>query len=518
MRSLSPPRTIPVPRTAAVQPTTEQPTAALVARRGIPNRVDQKYLTAYMDWQATSRRLAHQVGAASFTAGVIADCCARCDVFVEVQNKDGDWEQSTAAQFVGLLDAYCNPLQEAQELIRMHAWHYQVAGELLQTQVDGQAGIEYGIFSTAAAVWDKPSQDLVTIKLIPNGKADDGTAFVVPRAQVVRMWVPDHEWAAYAWSPMAASIDDLKRWRSLARTVQRNADSALAMNGMLWAPGGPFEVPPVEADNDDDTAIGVPKNALEDAYYQAALMRLNEDDDVSVSAPYLVHWDKEEGVPQYIKMGEPLDPSGIAHRKEAIEDFARSSNLPVTTVIGGGVGDANHWSEWLASDKFVDVGVAPTMDRITHLDLTRTVLWPRLKMIGWSDLQVRKARIGYDATPIIVKPDQSDKALRAWMAGLLGIEPTLEALGFDPSTSLLDPARAAEKEWLMEVLSRGAAGQAQGAGNLPGQPPPAGAENVTALPPSRPLSPAQAASVNGNGHGRDLEFARHLRRVLARRR
>jgi hypothetical protein len=491
----APAPTKPAPRQAAAQLSSQAPSSAVLGKRGSTKGTDGKWLAEYTDWQSWARRYARQIGAASFSASVIADCCARCEIRPEVR-VNGEWIPDEDPLFAGIMDDYANPLQTADDLVRLHAWHYQVAGEMLSTQRDGDFGVEYGIYSTAAAEWNRPADGMVLIKLVPDGKVDKETAFALPRDQVVRFWIPDQEWQAYAWSPMAASIDDLKRWRSLSRYVLRTADSQLAMSGMLWAPGEAFDGPPPEVDEfvTDDT--DEPTNKIEEQYWQAALNRFKEDDDVSAIAPYLVHWDKELGAPQYVKMGEGLDPAGIAHRKEALEDFARSSNLPVTTVIGGGVGDANHWSEWLASDKFFDSGVAPTMNRICHLDLTRTFLWPRARFAGLRDDQLADRRIGYDPTPVIIKPDNSDIALKLNRAGLLKNERTLEAAGYE-AADLMPPGP--ERDWLLEVLAGKKAGDTPfgqttltGFGNAP-----VDQTNVVQAPPERPSAPpALGASIS----------------------
>jgi hypothetical protein len=493
----------PLARQTAAQLTTKAPSTAILGKRGSTRGTDGQWLAEYTDWQSWARRYARQIGAASFSASVIADCCARCDLRVE-QRINGEWTPTEDRRFAGIMDEYSNPLQMTDDLIRLHAWHYQVAGEMLLTQRDGDFGrVDYGIYSTAAAEWDRPNPGDVMIKLVPDGKVDRDTAFIVPREQTVRLWIPDMEWMAYAWSPMAASIDDLKRWRALSRYVLRTADSALAMNGMLWAPGEAFEGPPIETDEVEQTDVGKPKNVMEEQYWQTAKMRHSESEDVTAVAPFLVHWDKELGAPVWVKMGEGLDPAGIEHRKEALEDFARSSNLPVTTVIGGGVGDANHWSEWLASDKFFDSGVAPTMNRMCHLDLTRAYLWPRARAAGMRDDQLGDIRIGYDPSPVIVKTDQSDIALQLNRAGLLSNEATLEAANF-AETDAMPPGP--QRDWLLEVLSGQKPPGAPPGGGV-GPPGTVGPGNIKQIAPPRPTALPNNGRARAAGAG-EREYIR----------
>lgn len=458
---------------------------AMTTKRGQVQRGnDAAFQATYMEWQGWARRYARQIGAAAFSALVVSDLCARCDVRPEIRT-DGEWVAFD--DFGPVVEAYANPLQGPDELIRSHAWHYQVAGEMVSVQRDGDHGVEYGIYSMAAVEWDKPDDGFATIKLVPDGKADKGTAFVVPRDHVVRFWVPDHEWQAYAWSPMAATIEDLHRYRALAKYALKTADSAVAMTGLLWAPGEAFVAPPT-GDHDDAQPVdaGTPTSPLEDYYYQIASLRHSASEDVTSVAPPLFHWEKDFGKPEWIKMGEPLDPNGIAFRAEALEDFARGMPVPNTTIVGGGVGDANHWSEWLASDKTFDSAVAPTMDRITHLDLTRAFLWPRAVVAGYPAENLANLRLGYDPSPVIIPPDQSDDALKAYMLGLLAEDPTLRYMNFDPSEKMTDPA---ERERLVAILSK----RAEGAAVAPETGSAVGPDNVVTDPPVRPVAMAAAA-------------------------
>ena len=481
----------PPPRHASAQVTTQPPSSTITTQRyGTTLRAaaDPTWLLHYQDWQAWARRYTRQIGTASFAANVAADSAARTILQVEERHGD-DWEPSDNPLYTGIFDAYCNALQLTPELIRLHSWHYNVAGEMLQVQRDGLGGqIDYSIHSTAAAVWDQPQPGLVTIKLVPDGKVDAGTAFVVPREQVVRFWIPDQEWQAFAWSPMAASIDDLHRWRALSRYAWRTADSQLAMNGLLWTPTGAHMTPPPEDEAvPDEQEIGTPRSLLQEQYMSAAKMRFSDDEDIAAVAPYMVHWDKDEGLPTWLDLGKGLDKEGIAHRQEALEDFARATSLPNTMVMGGGVGTANHWSEWLATDKFYSSAIAPTMERICYTDLTRTFLWPRLTLEGFSPDQLAGVRVGFDPSPVIVKPDKSQMALEALRIGAISYDSAREAMGFNETDAPTD----ADIHTLIEVTRSRVQEQAQlppvsnvPAGSGPPSPLlPVGPGNVSQTPP-----------------------------------
>lgn len=504
---------------------TARPSVAMTQPRyqGRGGANDSRWLARYQDWQPWARRYARQIGAAGFNATVISDLCARCTVRVEqrvVTDAGVEWVPSSDPRLIGMVEEYTNELQTSDELIRHHGWHYQVAGEMVQSQRDGQSGVQWGIHSYAAVVWNKPVAGQCIIRTVPDGKVEEGTAFQIPMEQVERFWIPDHEWSTYAWSPMSAAIDDLHRWRALARYAWRTAESAIAMNGMVWMPGEAFVAPPAEVQDDADAGdAGTPLSPLEQAYYEAVRMRLSENDDIAGVAPWLIHYDNDLKPPESVDIGRGLDEQGIAHRREALEDFARATNLPVTTVIGGGVGDANHWSEWLATDKVFASAVAPTMDRITHLDLTRTVLWPRLVVGGVAaGPELRNFRFGYDPAPVIVKPDRSDIALRALALGAIGYESARDAFGFDED----DKPSEDDIKLLLEVtrtrLTEQTTGIPVGPGNVQQQAPNNGVP-PTAQPAAPPASngngtapvAAQGAADGGSGGGGRDPFGRGVR-------
>lgn len=490
----------PRPRTASVQRTDVSPSAPVLKRGvGAQAGIDPRFLAHYQDWQGWVRRYARTQGIVHFTGGIAADTISRVIPRVEELTDAGDWVESEDPRLVGIFNEYTNPRQSPSELVRLHAWYYGTVGEMIQTVRDQPTGVEYGIWSTQCVDWDKPQKDFCLVRYVPDGKVGDETAFALPRKQATRFWIPDEEWQAYATSPMAAAVDDLHRLRAMTRYARLTADSALAMNGIVWSPDDGFESSaPTTAgfdENEDPGDVATPSSLIEDLYYGLAKVGL-DGEDITAIAPAFMHWAQQYGPPQYVKVGEALDPNGIAHRDEARQDFARGTNLPASLVVGGGPGDANHWTEWLVDRKFFDSAIAPTADRIFHMDLTATFLVPRLRIANYD---TQRYRLGYDPMPVIVNSDQSDKAIPAWLAGLLGPEAALEMMNID-ADKLATPA---ELERLFSVLTAKKAGDSPfakltmsrgGPSAVPG-PPPGGAPgtNGNASPPT----PVKVAAVLG---------------------
>lgn len=455
-------------------------------------RGDPKWVQEQRSWEIDARAYARYNGVAGFNALVVADMCARCELFVEERDQAGDWHETKRPELLFVLDDYQNRWQSTKDIVRAHAWRYQVDGHAIMAWWDTEFGVQYGVFSTAAVEVDKPHRGAVTIKLAADGKVEEQTAFVVPREQTFHVWQPDFEEMLKPTSPMMGSIEDLHRYHALARQVWRRTESHLAMDGIMWFPGGgegDEQPPPEVADVDVGDAIATPKGTLEEGYYDAARLAYTSNDDIAAIAPTFMQWDKELGAPTWVKVGEGLDPQSLEERRAAIEDAARPWAVPSTVLLGGGVGNANHWSEWLASEKFVESGITPNMDRIAHMDITRVFLHPRLRFEGWSEDSLRTVRIGYSTTPIVVKPDRSDIALKAHSVGAIGYEALREVTGFEPG----DAPTPDDDERTLKFLAKSAEGQQPpGAGG----PLPAGPATLTKGPPQRPTEPP---STNGNG-------------------
>ena len=419
----------------AVQPSSAPPSSAVMNRQfGRATTAtavhERRYLAEYQGWQFDARRAARTSGIARFAANMVAATAARVTLHVEERNDRGDWNETEQARFGDLMGLYRNDTlgQGPAELVRLHTFHYQVSGEgcILNRDVDsGQA--EWLVSSIPSVQFGVPGPDYATINLVPAGQVLDGTAFVVPRDQIMHFWMPDEDWLALAVSPMTAAMDDLKRYESLARHARRQANNYLAQNGALWTPSAAHERENDAAGPDADPDGPSP---LLQAYEEMSRVSLNDFDDGTLEAviPPMWWWDGEK--PEWVEIGRPLDEHGPAYRTEALGDFARDLDVPAALVTGGGTDqEGNHWQSWMTKDRFLGT-VAPTLDRVTHQDLTVTFLHPMLRLDGVHD--VSRYRVGYDASDVIKSPDESDKALRAWLAGLLGAKPTLEKMGFEP--------------------------------------------------------------------------------------
>lgn len=528
MRAAPPPRRLAAPPGTDLVPARS---AGLAARAGAVTSIDQgpvaAYLTgggasisgvanrrfdeAYGDWQTDAKTAARTVGVARFTANMFALTAQRVRLTVEETFDGVEWDETEDDRAVGIMSEYRNATlnQGPSELMRLHAWHYQVGGEGMIANRDSQAlrGAEWLLLSTRAVELDKPQKGAATVRLAPNGSVQNTQAFVVQRGQIFRYWMPDEEYALLPISPMTAAMDDLRRWQDLTRYARRVALNYLAMNGLLWIPKVALETEEAETDAAIEQAIDVAPEAkrhpVVELYQSVGSTSIANDERMeSVIAP-LFWWGAAGDQPVWTQIGNGLDEEGIAHRAEALADWARGVDAPAALVAGGGTDLASsHWGAWLTEERFHG-SVAPLLDRMTHSDLTVAYLAPMLRFRGLQEGDVQRFRVGYDATDVIIHPDKSDLALRAYLAGLLRDTVALREMGWNPDTDLADEASL---QRLAFVLTRGMS-------SLPvtvGETPPAGPTEITGPvpdgntgpgdtiegpPPSGPAAPGQQAAI-----------------------
>lgn len=422
-------RALPSAHTAAVQPLSVLSTRAY--RRFRQARQDRAVFFA--------RRL----GLSRFAAGLLADSGARCLIRPEFQTRPGDprsWEPVNSQLHAQILGRYRNETQELADLVRLRIWHDQVAGECLQVRdVDDRGRTTFRIRSTLQADFSGRG---VLIREIAGGMPGDGTAKWFAPEAIRRLWNPDEEEPLLAQSPTMAVLEDLERYWALHRATRRRAESALAMNGILWTPTGAHQSLPL---SQQVPGVGPqPGTKLERDYYELSKRSLEDDDAVSSFVPPLWSWHHEFGKPEYVKIDNALDPNALAFRKEAVEDIARGMNYPARLLVSG-AGDGNHWSDWLMEEQFARSSLAPILERVLWRDLSESYYRPALRALQAQGLfpdDPARYRVGFDMTPVVVHPDQSARSIELYKLALLGYDTVLEANGYDiddlPTTEELE--------------------------------------------------------------------------------
>ncbi len=407
------------------------------------------------------------VGVVRFSAGLVASTVSRCPMVAErlVDSTHDEWAADDDPTVNGILRGYRNARDTSADLVRRHAWHYQITGDAFQTVEQTDAGIGWHIYSTLAVEVKSGEGQPVLVRDVPGGTVANGGAREVPQTQVTRFWVADDDYPLLATSPMIAILDDCERYVILGRRTKREAKSALGLNGILFTPESAHHYP---KDAEGKTAL---YSQMDQDLAAIAGKAWDDDDAMAAIAPYSVHYgvDKETAVkPEWVEVGRTLDPKILEARREALECIVRG--LPIPNVIGieGASGaTANHWNGWLIEESFFKTSIAPVADPIFHSDLTTSMLRPMLRQLAttgqWNG-DPDEWRVGYDPTDVIVHPDKAGRAVELYSVGALGPAALLRDTGFDESDAPTAEELAVMLRWRQLsspfALSQQAKGQA----------------------------------------------------------
>lgn len=445
-------------------PFRRRPAAMVAAAQPLGPGYARVHRRLRQSWQDRATFFARQMGAIRFAAGITADSGSRCDRIVEkcVDPRTDLWEPvDNDPVAADLLRSYQGRHQTQSELIRQHIWHYRITGEMVHFVEQAEGKAVWSIRSPLAAEW---RNDDVLIRDVPGGSERDGTARAIPYKLVKRLWQPNEDWPAYATSPMEGVIRDCERYWSLARMVQRQADSPAAMNGVFWTPNGMHKGNRLNAGQVGPGGNAVPGSKTEKDWYDYARRSFEDDDAIEAVVPPMMWGEHDEGPPQWVRIGAGLDPEGIAHRNEALEAIGRGLDYPQKLFTSGGT-DANHWAAWLLEEQFARASVAPILERVYWGDLTQIFFRPGLRALRarglWSG-DPEMYRIGFDMSPIVVHPDQSKQAMELYKLGMLKDTVLLELSGLDASAL---PERPELARWILRtsVLHPGKANASTGA-------------------------------------------------------
>lgn len=426
-------------RIASAQPLIDAPALLL---RGSATR---------QPWQDQARLYSRTLGVVRFANSLTASVVSRCKPIAEylVDPATDQWETRDDPIANSVIRTYKNSRDSTQELVWRHVWQRQTVGECLAAVEQRGAGVEWFIYAThATEIFDgRP----VLVRDIPGGSVFNGGAHEVPLEQVTRFWVPDPDYALLATSPMEAIIDDCDRYTLLGRRTKREAKSALGLNGLVFTPESAHDYPP--------GPDGKPTlySTLDRNMSAIASKSWDDDDSLAALAPFSVHYGTNADTavkPEWIKIGQPLDPNMLDHRQEALECIVRGLPLPNIIGIEGTAGaESNHWNAWLISEDHFKTAAAPEADAVYHGDLTKAFFRPSLRQLARSGLwqgDPDRWRMGYDATPVIIHPDKAGRAVELYKLGAIKRDAVLLETGFSPSDSQDEAEHA---QWIADQVA-----------------------------------------------------------------
>jgi hypothetical protein len=248
----------------------------------------------------------------------------------------------------------------------------------------------------------------------PAGRGSE-REFTADDAVVYKFWTPHPRRSGEADSPMRSVVegDIAEELIALTRSVRATAVSR-TVNGLFILPQE-ISPPALEAGGDED-----PLNNIFIADLAEHLTaQIEQAGSAAAAAPYVLEaaYEYADRI-RWMALHDPqTDYMERDLRKEAVERMARGMDFPPEALLG--LGSTNHWAALqILMDMWRSHG-APVAEQFCD-DLNMVYLRPALRDAEYEDW--RSVVIAYDESQVVVKPDRSDDALRAFREGALSEE------------------------------------------------------------------------------------------------
>lgn len=233
-------------------------------------------------------------------------------------------------------------------------------------------------------------------------------------AVVYRFWTSHPRRTGEADSPMRSIVegDVAEELIALTRAVKSTATTR-ATNGILLIPS---EISPPEPETADDSIEDQGLISQLGAHYEAQVEQAGSP---AAVAPWLLEasYDYLDRI-RWVQTHDPQnDYLESALRKEAVERIARGIDFPPEALLG--LGSTNHWAALqILLDMWKSHG-QPLAQQFCD-DLTSSYMRQALRDEGYADWQ--NVVVTYDDAGVVMKPDRSDDADKAWDRGQISDE------------------------------------------------------------------------------------------------
>ena len=241
-------------------------------------------------------------------------------------------------------------------------------------------------------------------------------------AQVYRMWTPSPERSGEPESPMMAAIEVAEELTILSKSVRSTAVSRI-LQGILKVPAE-ISFGADEAGLDDDPE----ENKFLADLIDHIVGAIENAGTAEAAAPFLA-----EGAAEFlrelewIRMHDPqTDYLEQKLREECVTRLSVGLDMPPEILKG--LADTNHWgARQIMHDTWRSHG-APIAEQFCD-DLSEAYLRPALKEAKYKDWD--KVVIAYDDSEIVVSPDRTEDADRAYDRGQISDDGYLKLKGID---------------------------------------------------------------------------------------
>lgn len=241
-------------------------------------------------------------------------------------------------------------------------------------------------------------------EVIDENTASNGTQWrpLSPNSLVTRVWRPHKRFHYMADSPARAARRKMRELELINRYIISQFLSRLASAGVMLLPDEiTFPVREEFADAPDPFVaewIEIAAEAIRTPGTAAAVVPIP----IKVPAEYV---DKIKHIDFTLQLDEKI----LDKRDSAIKGLATMLNMPAEVLLG--MGDVNHWGQWMLEESALKTHIAPDAELIC-MAVTQGYLQPRLQASGVEDWA--NWVVWYDMSELALRPDRSDDAFQLY--------------------------------------------------------------------------------------------------------
>lgn len=308
--------------------------------------------------------------------------------------------------------------------------------------------------------------DQVMLSELPGASALGQRPIHPKDEELLRCWIRHPRWGQLADSPLRAMLDVLEEIVLTGRESRAASRSRIAANGLLLLPDTLSLV------RTRDTEEELEPQSVADDEFMGEFT-------TAVTAPIANEGHAGAMVPVVLR-GSPEALKEVRHlrldRADA-EELMERLNGSVYRMLRGldiqpervqGMGDTNHWGQWLIEASDIRHQVEP-MAAIVAGCLTKAFLRPALKALQYTDEQIRKVVVWYDASELVENPNRGQDSRDAHASLVISDARHRQDLGYTEddapdedelhrriaAKTVLDPATAAVVLDLTKALQQG---------------------------------------------------------------
>jgi hypothetical protein len=371
------------------------------------------------EFQKEAWRLYDIVGELRFLAAWIGDSISQCRLYVTKIDKGEETGEVEDQRIAELASMPLGTGSQRDDNLRLLGIDLAVAGEAWIVGENAATPNPEGWF-VLSGDQVKREGGIVTVRR-PLQMGGEILRLTDGRDLLIRVWRPHPNDIYQSDSPTRSAIPPLREIELLTKREFAELESRLTGPGLMPMPEG-FDFPHGEGEPEGVQGFmgqiqNVAAQNIQDQSSAAALVPIM----FTVPDHMMENVDKIKP----INFWSPLSDNILPMKQAAISRVAASFEIP-SSLLGDGLGTANHWSAWAISEEGIK-RIKPYLSCIADT-LTRGFLIPLLEREGVADAD--RYAYTFDVSPLAVRPNRMDEAIQLWDRGLIAGTETVKSGAF----------------------------------------------------------------------------------------